>query len=130
MSPQVFARQSFSKASSIRCFSVAKLWRASQSGPRSIRASDAEAQAGRLSERNLEIAVRHVLKDGLVVIENAIDHKVLDELNRKMVQDAIFLANKKEGNPFNYNKGNIQQDAPPVKKYFDPSIFMSEYRLC
>jgi ectoine hydroxylase-related dioxygenase (phytanoyl-CoA dioxygenase family) len=95
-------------------------------GPVSIKASVEERQKGKLSERNLEIAVRSVLKDGLVVVENAIDHQVLDELNKKMVADAMVLRDRGDNSPFNYNKGNLQQDAPPVRKYFDPSIFLSK----
>ena len=93
--------------------------------PVSIRASPEEVHNGKLSERNLEIAVRHVLQDGLVVVENAINHKVLDKLNKKMVEDAIMLRSRGADSPFNYNKGNLQQDAPPVREFFDPSIFLS-----
>lgn len=93
----------------------------------SISASATEVREGRLSEHNLEIAVRHVLQDGLVVVENAIDHDSLDRLNAKMVADAAVLRDMKEKSPYNYNKGNLQQDAPPIKEWFEPKIFLSEY---
>lgn len=70
--------------------------------------------------------MRSLHQDGLVVVENAIPHDCLDRLNEKMVADAYILQAKKEDGPFNYNPGNIQQDAPPVRKHFDPRIFMSE----
>lgn len=92
----------------------------------SVQASLAERQDGRLTERNLEIAVRHVLRDGLVVVENAIEHDHLDRLNKKMVEDAYYLAGRGEAGPFNYNRGNLQQDAPPIRKFFEPSIFLSK----
>ena len=94
--------------------------------PFAIKASPEEVQNGRLSERHLEQAVYHILKDGLVVVENAIEHKVLDKLNRKMVEDAKYLRTLGEKGPFNYNQGNLQQDAPPMREYFDPSIFLSK----
>lgn len=94
---------------------------------RSIKASHEEVQQGRLNERNLELAVRHLYEDGLVVVENVIDHDVLDHLNHKMVEDAMLLSGRGENSPFNYNKSNIQQDAPPIREYFDPSIFFSEH---
>jgi hypothetical protein len=94
--------------------------------PVSIRASQAETQKGRLSPQNLEIAIRTLHHDGLVVIENVIDHEKLDALNEVMVRDAFVLQAKKESSPFNYNKGNIQQDAPPIRKHFDTQIFMSK----
>ena len=93
----------------------------------SVKTTSEEKAAGRLSERHLEIAVRHLLKDGLVVIENAVDHGVLDKLNEKMVEDAKILRDRKENSPFNYNRGNLQQDPPPVKEFFDPQIFLSMF---
>lgn len=92
----------------------------------SIKASADEVRQGRLSERNLELAVRHLYEDGLVVVEDVIDHEVLDHLNYKMVEDAMLLSGRGENSPFNYNRSNIQQDAPPIGKYFDPSIFFSK----
>ncbi|KAL4928846.1 uncharacterized protein BDV17DRAFT_291172 [Aspergillus undulatus] len=56
---------------------------------------------------NLEIAIRSLHHDGLAV-----------------VKDAYFLQAKKGDSPFTYNPGNIQQDAPPVKEWFDERIFM------
>lgn len=92
----------------------------------SIQPSATEVREGTLSERNLERAVRHVLQDGLVVVENAVDHDILDRLNAKMVADAAVLRDMKDKSPYNYNKGNLQQDAPPVKEWFAPEIFLSE----
>ncbi|KAJ9616085.1 hypothetical protein H2204_014126 [Knufia peltigerae] len=87
--------------------------------------SKAEVEAGRLSERNLELAVRSVLQDGLVVIKDAINHDVLDKLNAKMKEDAVTLRNAGDSSPFNYTKGNLQQDAPPVRAHFEPTIFLN-----
>ncbi|KAM0326315.1 hypothetical protein ACHAQA_006915 [Verticillium albo-atrum] len=40
-----------------------------------------------------------------------------------MVDDARVLQARGEDGPFNYNQGNLQQDAPPVAEFFFPSIF-------
>jgi hypothetical protein len=96
------------------------------SHPTSIRPSRDEIKHERLSDQNLEVAIRSLYQDGLVVIENVIPHDCLDRLNKKMVEDAYYLQSKKENRPFNYNPGNIQQDAPPVREYFEPRIFMSK----
>ncbi|KAJ5801673.1 uncharacterized protein N7518_003741 [Penicillium psychrosexuale] len=93
--------------------------------PKSIRPSQDEIKNGRLSRQNLEIAMRSLHRDGLVVVENVIPHDCLNRLNKKMVEDAYYLQSKKEDIPFNYNLGNIQQDAPPVREFFEPSIFMN-----
>lgn len=78
-----------------------------------------------LGERNLERAVRAVHQDGLVVIENVVPHDVIDSLNKKMVEDALVLQARGKDGPFNYNQGNLQQDAPPVREHFHSSIFIS-----
>ena len=64
------------------------------SHPISIVPSAPELQHGQLSSRNLEIAVRALSRDGLVVLEDVVDHAVLDRLNTKMVQDATMPAAK------------------------------------
>ncbi|KIW55481.1 hypothetical protein PV05_04220 [Exophiala xenobiotica] len=96
-----------------------------QAQPVSFRASPPEIAQGRLTEQNLETAVRSLQHDGLVVVENAIDTKVLDKLNTKMVADALYLQSKGKNGPFNYNQGNLQQDAPPVKEHFHSEIFLN-----
>jgi hypothetical protein len=56
--------------------------------------------------------MRALAQDGLVV------------LNDKMVQDAYHLQSRKDS-PFNYNKGNIQQDPPMTAEWFHGSIYAS-----
>jgi hypothetical protein len=92
--------------------------------PLSITPSAAEIEKRQLSQRNLEIAIRAISRDGLVVIEDLIAHEILDKLNGKMVQDAYELQARKDS-PFNYNKGNIQQDPPLTGEWFSDEIFLS-----
>ena len=82
-------------------------------------------EEGELGQRSLEIAIRALFRDGLVVVENMVDHAVLDRLNRKMVEDAYELQARKDS-PFNYNKGNIQQDPPMTKEWFSKDIYVSK----
>ncbi|OJJ64001.1 hypothetical protein ASPSYDRAFT_84035 [Aspergillus sydowii CBS 593.65] len=93
--------------------------------PTSVRPSRPEIQNARLSPQNLEIAIRSLHRDGLVVVEDVIPHDCLTRLNDKMVKDAYALQARKEDSPYNYNPGNIQQDAPPVREHFDKDIFMN-----
>jgi hypothetical protein len=95
------------------------------STPISIVPSPAELKDGRLDQRNLEIAVRALARDGLVVLEDLVDHATLDRLNVKMVEDAYELQGRKNS-PFNYNKGNIQQDPPMTGEWFSDSIYTSK----
>ncbi|KAI5459301.1 hypothetical protein BGZ63DRAFT_415919 [Mariannaea sp. PMI_226] len=91
--------------------------------PTVIRPSATELKNLALDARNLETAVRHMHEDGLVVVEDVVPQEDIDALNRKMVQDAETLRARGDDSPFNYNKGNLQQDAPPVAEHFYPSIF-------
>lgn len=93
--------------------------------PTTVKPTLNEVSAGRLGERHLEKAVRSLHEDGLVVISNLVPHADLDHLNEKMVKDARTLQARGKDMPYNYNVGNIQQDAPPITKYFYESIFLN-----
>lgn len=93
--------------------------------PVTISPSSDEVAAGQLGPRNLEKAVRSLHEDGLVVVSNVIPHAELDHLNEKMIKDARTLQARGKDSPFNYNVGNIQQDAPPIREYFHKSIFLN-----
>jgi hypothetical protein len=97
--------------------------------PGVVRPSAEEVRSKKLSERNLELAVRSLHLDGLVVVEGVVPHEHIDHLNTKMVEDARVLQARGENSPFNYNRGNVQQDAPPYAEYFYPSIFISWFTL-
>lgn len=60
--------------------------------------------SGSLSWKNLELATRSLHRDGLVVLEDVIDHAKLDFLNQQMVVDAQILQSAGDV-PYNYNKG-------------------------
>ncbi|EMD69675.1 hypothetical protein GGP41_001187 [Bipolaris sorokiniana] len=94
------------------------------STPISIVPSASEIKNGALGQRNLEIAIRALARDGLVVLEDIVNHAVLDRLNEKMVQDAYELQARKDS-PFNYNKGNIQQDPPMTEGWFSNEIYIN-----
>ncbi|EON69018.1 hypothetical protein W97_08276 [Coniosporium apollinis CBS 100218] len=94
------------------------------SEPLSVHVSESELNSGRLNDQNLEIATRALHRDGLVVLENMVDHAKLDKLNEKMVKDAYELQSRGEDSPYNYNRGNIQQDPPLTASCWEPSIFV------
>ena len=119
--------QRFARAGLFKPFRRFSLSHPMSSYPTSIRPSQDEVRNRQLTPQSLEIAIRSLYHDGVVVVENAIPHDALDHLNVKMVQDARSLQSKKERSPYNYNPGNIQQDPPPVWDYFDKNIFLSRY---
>ena len=93
--------------------------------PISVKVSPQEVSAKRLTWQNLELATRAIHRDGLVILEDVIDRSKLDSLNHEMVEDALRLQAAGDASPYNYNKGNIQQDPPATKQYFEPSIFLN-----
>jgi hypothetical protein len=93
--------------------------------PHIVQPSAQESSTQKLEPRNLEEAVRSLHEDGLVVISSAIPHEDIDHLNDQMIKDARLLQSRGKDGPFNYNVGNLQQDPPPVKSFFHPSIFMN-----
>lgn len=99
--------------------------RKQSSHPHTIKPSKTELSNKQLTPQNLETAIHSLFHDGLVIVENAIPHDPLDQLNAKMIQDAYTLQARNENSPYNYNPGNIQQDPPPTREYFSKDIFLS-----
>lgn len=93
--------------------------------PIAIAPTSTELKNGALGRQNLEIAIRALTRDGLVVVEDLVDHAILDRLNEKMVKDAYELQSRKDS-PYNYNKGNIQQDPPMTEEFFHDDIYISK----
>ena len=93
--------------------------------PLAIKPSADEIAKATLSWKNLQIATRALHRDGLVVLEDAIETPILDRLNSKMVADAEILRSAGENSPYNYNKGNLQQDPPLMKQLFSPSVYLN-----
>jgi len=57
-----------------------------------IKASRNEARQELLLERHSELAVRHAHQDSIVVVEDILEHGVLDSLNHKAEERALLLS--------------------------------------
>ena len=73
--------------------------------PVQIKPTAEEVRRGRLANQNIERALYALHFDGLVVLENVVDHAHLDILNAAMVKDAEYLQSLGDAGPFNYHKG-------------------------
>lgn len=113
-----------SRTKLISCFP--RLLRQLSSMPATVKVTPKEVSLGELCLPNLELATRAIHRDGLVVLEDVIEHNKLDKLNVKMLEDAAKLQAKGDDGPYNYNKGNIQQDPPLINSFFDPSIYLNK----
>lgn len=125
-SPAVFSIQIVVSSLQLRHFpSLLVLRMALSSTPISIRTSPSEIKNSALTQKNLEIATRALHRDGLVVLEDMVPHEILDRLNQRMVEDAYELQGRKDS-PFNYHKGNIQQDPLLTEEMFFEEVYVSK----
>ncbi|KAG9104007.1 hypothetical protein FRC06_006271 [Ceratobasidium sp. 370] len=95
---------------------------------RSLKPSAAELAARKLGPRNVRLALEALQEDGIVAIEGIVGEHELDALNARMVLDAYKLRDLKDG-PYNYNRGNVQQDPPPEPGLFFKDVFLNPFAL-
>jgi hypothetical protein len=76
-----------------------------------------------LGWHNLELATRALHRDGLVVLQDVIEHSKLDHLNTTMIEDALKLQALGDAGPFNYNKGYATSNALNVTSDNQSAIF-------
>lgn len=84
-----------------------------------------ECQNGRLTTEHLTATVEAIDSDGFVVLNDiiALDHIAV--LREKMFADLeAFLA--RPDAPFNFNTGNVQQEAPPHRPYLFRDVLVNE----
>ncbi|CAD0089668.1 unnamed protein product [Aureobasidium mustum] len=77
------------------------------STPITVAVTPEELASRKLGWHNLELATRALHRDGLVVLQDVIEHSKLDALNKTMVRDALKLQALGDDGPFNYNKGYV-----------------------
>ncbi|GAB1522403.1 hypothetical protein RhiTH_005520 [Rhizoctonia solani] len=95
---------------------------------RSLTPSASERAAGRFGPANLLLALEALHQDGIVEITDVVNENHLDALNERMIPDAYTLRDMRES-PYNYNRGNIQQDPPPEPSLFFRDIFLNPFAL-
>ncbi|KAB5591235.1 Phytanoyl-CoA dioxygenase [Ceratobasidium theobromae] len=95
---------------------------------RSLTPSSSELAARKLGPTNVLRALEALNEDGIVMLENVVNEKHLDALNERMVPDAYTLQHMKDS-PYNYNRGNVQQDPPPESSLFFEDVFLNPFAL-
>ncbi|CAN5646293.1 hypothetical protein BH11ARM2_BH11ARM2_11520 [soil metagenome] len=84
-----------------------------------------DATGGKLSPENLAKAVEAIREDGIVVLENAVDPAHIEALRDRMFTDLDSFLNRKDA-PFNWNRGNVQQDPPPFEPFLFRDVLMND----
>ncbi|KZO92925.1 hypothetical protein CALVIDRAFT_519721 [Calocera viscosa TUFC12733] len=95
----------------------------------SIKPSEEERSTGKLSEANLKRALEIMHEDGLLMIEDAVEHEHLDKLNERMTSDAFALweGGFRKGPQ---ETGNIQIDPPVESGLFFEDVFLNRLAVC
>lgn len=87
--------------------------------------SPQEVAAGKLTPENFETATAAMKRDGCVVLQDVIDLEHIRILREKMLED-VALFTGRENAPFNFNRGNVQQDPPPFPPYLFKDVLLNE----
>jgi hypothetical protein len=84
-----------------------------------------ELERGAPTAEHLTAAVEALRRDGLVVLSNVIDCAHLNLLRERMLADLPIILGRTDA-PFNFNRGNIQQDAPPFPPYLFRDLLVND----
>ncbi len=90
-----------------------------------INCTPEEVQNGKLTEAHLQEALDAIDRDGCVVLQDVIDLEHIAILRKKMLEDVALFTGRKDA-PFNFNRGNVQQDPPPFPPYLFKDVLLNE----
>jgi ectoine hydroxylase-related dioxygenase (phytanoyl-CoA dioxygenase family) len=85
----------------------------------------AEREAGALSPERLAQAVKAVREDGYIILNDLIDPAILAPIRDRMLADVEKILARDDA-PFNFNRGNIQQDPPPFPPYLSRQVLCND----
>lgn len=90
--------------------------------------TSSELQSGVMSPEHLQAAIDAMQQDGFVVLKNVVDTAHLDVLHERMLADLDMILTRKDA-PFNFNKGNVQQDPPPFPPYLFRDVLLNDMAI-
>lgn len=93
-----------------------------------IRLSPKERAQGKLDAEQVERAVQAIERDGVVVLEDVVPLPIIETLRDKLLEDVQKLIARTDG-PFNWVRGNVQQDPPPFPPYLFREVMVNEYAI-
>lgn len=91
-----------------------------------ITLSAAERAAGRFDPKTLDRARRAILDDGYVVLLDVADVRHLEAIGSRMLEDVERVLARSDI-PFNFNRGNLQQDPPPFEPFLFKDVLLNEW---
>lgn len=90
-----------------------------------IEVTPTEIANGHLSEDRHELALKALREDGLVVLDGVVSQASIDVLREKALEDVQALIHRKDA-PFNWTKGNVQQNPPPFPPYLFRDVLVND----
>jgi ectoine hydroxylase-related dioxygenase (phytanoyl-CoA dioxygenase family) len=97
---------------------------------KAISISDGERRSSKLSQENLRHALTEFHQNGLVILENAIDHGALDHVRERMLADIPKnLASSHVHFNHGRSSGNITQTPPLLEEYLHEDIWANRFAV-
>lgn len=90
-----------------------------------IDVDDAELAQWSLSGDRIAAAVTALRNDGIVVLANAVSKQTISTLLERSLLDVQKLINRPDA-PYNWVKGNVQQDPPPFPPYLFREVLVND----
>ncbi len=85
-----------------------------------------EKSQGHLDADNLAKATNALKQDGIVVLHGVIDPAHIATIRERVFEDIDKLVNRPNA-PFNWNRGNLQQDPPPFPPYLFRDVLANDF---
>jgi ectoine hydroxylase-related dioxygenase (phytanoyl-CoA dioxygenase family) len=84
-----------------------------------------EIESSRMMTAHLDAAVEAIRTDGYVVLNDVVDPAHIASLRERMLADVPQILADAEP-PYNFNRGNIQQDPPPFHPYLFRDVLLND----
>ncbi len=86
----------------------------------------AERESGQLTEASVQKAIRAIREEGFVVLKDAVAPEHVQILREQVLADVQDFVNRPDA-PFNWVKGNVQQDPPPFPPFLFRDVLANEF---
>ena len=87
--------------------------------------TDNEKRGGKLTPDHFDRALFALREDGYVILNELVSPQICDLLSQKMIEDVAAILERPDA-PFNFNKGNLQQDPPPFPPYLFREVLVND----
>jgi ectoine hydroxylase-related dioxygenase (phytanoyl-CoA dioxygenase family) len=84
-----------------------------------------EARSGKITLQHLEAARKAILEDGYVFLNDLVDCDHMAVLRDRMLEDTRQILARTDV-PYNFNRGNIQQDPPPFHPFLFRDVLLND----